>query len=1057
MIDHEKKEFALTQFVLKRAKLFWLFLIIVAGYGTYSYLTIPKEWSPDITIPNLIIVTPFPGASPIDSETLVTRQIETELQGISGLKKLTSTSADGLSRINVEFTVDTDLQTAKIDVRDAIDKAKASLPADAEDSTIIEIKLSEQPIFVFNFFGDKSQAEMRIIADDIIDDLEGIPGVLAADRSGGIENEMQVYVDPAKLSYYKIGIGEITTAIANENRNLPSGAIDVDTVKVPVRVPGEVQNSLELSRIVVSSKGGAPIYLSDLATEIRFGKKEDSSYARIDNKDAISIAVSKRSGENLQDIVAESKKVIAKWQETLGDSVQFAIFDDQSNEVQIRLDDINNNLILGFIFVVIVLMVVMGFYNAVMVAVAIPLSLALCMIVFQFLGITFNMVVLFSLVMCLGLVVDDAVVVVENIYRHLQMGKSRAEAVKTSVYEIAYPVITSTFTTIFAFVPLLFIPGIVGKFIQYLPITLILTLASSLVVALVFNPLICVAFMRIPKRLVHSAQEDEEESVKHSKFLKFYAKYLKVALEFPKTVVLSAVVLSFAVFYLYFGVVKAGVEFFPKDEPAQASVSIQTPYGTNLAETDRITNQVEQVILPYQEYYSSLLTRVGKTSGQSDSDASNLAYFTIQFPTWENRKKLPSEILQELTDDFNSDTNAIVGAKITIGQQNSGPPSGKPVEIEIAGNDLFTLKEIANQIKDLIKDTPHLVNLDDNLILNQNNITIVPDRNIASKYNISSTAIGQSVRAAINGVTASTYLLGKEEYDITVRFPATIRNSVENIKRIPIINQNGNFALESIANVSLGVSPGTIRHIARQRTVTISADVLGATGANVLTEVQSKLKDFELPTGYTLNYGGENESQGEVQSYMPKAFLVALIMIYLIMAFEFNSLSAPLIILSTVYLSLIGVFVGLSIHQAPLSVLIGGIGIVALAGIVVKNGIILIDYIKYKRQQGMDLHSAIVLSAQLRVRPIFLTATTSILGLMPIMIGMDVNFFRWPNIISFESDAGTIWYPLANAITYGLSVSTLLTLFFVPCLYFIFERSRGNRLGAFKRKKTKKA
>ena len=1036
----------LTEYALQKNKFTWILLILSFIVGFWAVTKIPKEWSPDVKIPILIITTVYPGASPLDSELLITRPLEAEFQGIKGVNSIKSTSADSISAITIEFTLRTNLQDAKNQVRDAISKAKTNLPKEAQESLITEINFSELPFFSLNLASKLNPDEFKLISDDIKSDIEGIPGVLSVKTAGAIEKEMQVFVDPVRLNYYGISVQQIISAISRENINSPAGSVSIGSADIPVRLPGEKTKATDFANIIVSAPGQKPVYLKEVANTVTFGNKEETSISMLNGQKTITLSVSKRAGENLQRITEEIYHIIAKWEKTLDGNVTFSVLSDQNILVERNLDDLLNNLIIGFLLVVLILYVVMGFSNSILVATAIPLSMLMGIIFLNLIGTSLNMVVLFSLAMALGLVVDDAIVVVENVYRHLQMGRPIRDALRIGIGEIASPVIASTLTTLASFFPLLFVPGIVGDFMKYLPITLIATLLSSLFVALVFNPVMCNTWMRLPKKILHDSHHNEEESVRDSKVLQWYGRVISWCLDRSLLVIGANLALFVFVFILYFFILSPGVEFFPKDEPSDAYIDIAAPYGSNLDESKRLVADVYKIIQPYEKYASTVVTNIGVgTESRTPGTTPYLSNIAIHFPDWQKRTEKPSEVVKQIQADLDKPENQIPGAKISLNVTTSGPPAAKPVNLEVAGPDLTSLKKISNDIQSKISSLPGLINLSDDLDLTLNNITVTPDPQLMANYNLRNDDVGLALRTAINGTIASKYRLGKDQYDVVVRYPTSLRKSIDDIRHIPIATARGLVELQNVANIDLGIASGSIQHVNKERTVTVSADALGVSGANLLGEVKQALAGFELPQDYTLSYTGENERQDEVQSYMPIAFLMAVFLIYMIMVWEFGSISAPLIVLATVFLSLIGVLIGLSVHLAPFSIMMGGIGVVALAGIVVKNGIVLLDYIHYKRVQGIKLREAIILSGMLRVRPIILTAATAILALFPTLIGMNIDLFRWPNPVSFSADGGAIWKPLANAMVYGLLVSTTLTLVFVPCLYYVVESIRESR------------
>ncbi|KAK3575758.1 hypothetical protein CHS0354_030090 [Potamilus streckersoni] len=1066
-IETEGKElitpFPLTALAVKKFKWVYLLLVSVIISGLSSYSSLPKEWAPDVQFPLLIVSTPFPQSTPEDVENLITSELEKELRGIKGLKKISSVSSEGISVIRLEFELGFDVSEARNKARDALDKVKADLPADAEDSTITEINISERPIMVVSLTGKLEMDDMTEIADKIKDELEIIPGVLEVKRSGGTDKEIQIYADADKLKYYGISLSKMGNAIKQENQNLPLGKIDNGPMSLIVRVVGEIKNPENIGDIVIATYKGVPIYVRDVA-QISFTKKELTTLSRLDSGASVSISISKRAGENLQLIAANVKKIVEEYRAKHSDTINIKLLSDQSVEVNARISDLENNIYTGLILVVAVLMFFMGIVNAVFVGIAVPLSMLMSFLVLRLMGISLNFVVLFGLILGLGMLVDNAIVIVENIYRHFQMGKTRKESAIQGVSEVAYPVISSTLTTVAAFFPLIYMPGIVGQFISYLPKTVIITLLCSLFVALFFNPVICATIMKRPKK---AGPANEIEIVNSSKVYRIYMNALRACLRHP-LILMSVIIVSFVgLIAFYIGVIKAGVEFFPKDEPSEAVINISAPFGTNLAESDRIVRKVEEIIAPYSEYTASIESNIGSSrSSSSAGGGGDNSYITIAFPEWDRWKVKPKNqhpdastddknntreevvkptaVITAIREDLKKPENQVAGADIVMELSRSGPPGGKSIEMEISGPDLTVLKEISEQIKARIYNFKGLVNLKDDLQLTRSEIVLSPDRESISAAGISAADISRELRTALSGTKVSSYRVGKDDYDIVVRYTGNFRESIDSINSIYVYNVRGEpVALSDLIKIESQASYGAIRHKDRKRTLTLSADAEGATGANLLTQVRKELSDLELPAGYTLRYGGEDEDRGEIQVFLMRAFIIALLLIFLIILWDFESLIMTGVIMLTIPLSVMGVVLGLIIHAQPFSIVMGGIAVVSLAGIVVNNGIVMLDYIKYMRSKGYNLIDSIVITGALRLRPIFLTASTTILGMMPLLFGMDINFYRFPNIVVFGAGSGAIWRPLANATAYGLLISTLITLFFIPTMYYLLVRVKA--------------
>ena len=1023
-------------------------MVLIFFIGLNAYLTLPREASPEVQIPYLIVTVPYPGSAPEDTESLIIDKLETEMQNVDGLKEMSSTSTEGAGMLALEYFLGTDIDEAKTEVREVLDRIKRELPDEAEDAIITEINTADFPILTLNLSGTAGLQRLKEVAEEVKDEIEAIPGILEVKRAGGLEREVQVNVDPDKLRYYNLDLNQVANTIAFENTNIPAGDITVGPLKYMIRIPGEITSPSDIEEMVITAPNQIPIFTRDVA-EIKFGFKKVTSRSRLYKVESVSLSISKRSGENLLEITEKIKDIIKTYQNRYQGVISFTILSDHSDFVNKLVKDLENNIYSGLASVLIVLMLILGLRNSLFVAAAIPFSMLISFLVIQSLGITLNMIVFFGLIMALGMLVDNAIVVVENIYRHLESGLTPKQAALTGVSEVAIPVITSTLTTLAAFTPLLYMPGIMGDFMSYMPKTLIITLTASLFVGLVLNPVLCSTIMRKQKKLKGN---DKSGITSNSRILSGYRFILSWSLRHRLWVIIMVLLiwLIIIVSYFKFTFPKAGVEFFPTSEAENAVIHIDAPFGTSLENSDRMVRNIEEKLGPYNDTTDSIVSNIGQArgSGSSTGNTTHLSHIVTAFPNWENRKKLPSKIITEIREELRN----LTGATYRITKAEHGPPTGKPVNIEISGEDLSVLKSLSLDIQKRIKNVPGLVNLVDNFSANRSEIQVVVDREKTARLGLRTSQVASIIRTAFNGKDVSTYRTGKDEYDIVVRLDKKHRSSLANIKRLYIKTPTGeSVSLSELAVVKNSVALGSIRHIDAKRVITVAGDAEGASGAVVLKRVQNQLQDFKTPAGYGLRYSGENESQQEMQAYLPKAFMIAVFLIFLILVTQFNSLALPFIIITSVFLSFMGVFLGMIIHQSPISIIMGGIGIISLAGVVVNNAIVLLDYIIQLQASGVPRQEAIILGGVRRLRPVLLTALTTMLALMPVTLGLDINFSR-SNIFVLGSESGSMWLPMAQGVIYGLGVATILTLIIVPVIYSIFEGGRERFASLFKKR-----
>jgi multidrug efflux pump subunit AcrB len=1104
-----RKEFWLSTFSINNRISVLVLILLVAVLGIVSYITIPKESFPNITVPNIFVVTIYPGVSPEDMESLITRKLEDELSNISDVKTMTSTSSEGYSNINLEFDTGIDIDEALQKVREKVDLAKPELPEDAEDPTIQEVNLSEFPIMQVNLSGDYSLDILKEIAEDLQEDIEAVPSVLGVDLTGGLEREVQVDVDLPKLKYYNLSFGDIIAAIQQENVTVPGGDITVGSKNFLLRVPGQYETTAPLEDIVIKAENDKPVYIRDVAT-VTFGYKERETYSTLDNSPVITLGVKKRTGQNILDTSREVKSILEEALPTLPPSTVYKITNDQSKDVNSMVTNLENNIISGLILVVGVLLFFLGVRNASFVGVSIPLSMFLSFIVLSALGITMNMIVLFSLILALGMLVDNAIVVVENIYRYLEEGYDNFEAAKKGTGEVAVPIISGTATTLAAFAPMIFWPGVVGEFMGYLPKTLIITLSSSLVVGLIINPVICALFMRVDteqgkaimtkkgKRILYgllgvlgvllvissfvtwtmliilgsilwASNKYFLEPIGNwwqqkglNRVLEKYEGTLEWSLNHRKsTIGISLVVLisSFIVFRAFF----PGSEFFPEDiPPRDIYVQIETPVGSDVDFTksvvDKVAARIEQ--MPYNVDYNTILATSGAaiTSDPAGGggNSTHLGTVAINFVDYEQRQKSVFDAMEYMRNDL---SGLVAGANITVEKPQDGPPTGPPINLEISGPQMSELTRISNEVlREIETDSifAKMDGLESDLPESRPEVKVDVDREKAALFDLNTNQVGMTVRQAINGVEASKFRDGKDEYDIIVRLSDEYRDDLSTLSNLTIFYEGVQVPLSEVATWEVSDGFGGIRHKESERVITISADVRSGYQSNaVLAEAQVLLDDYltQLPAGYSYEWTGQQQDQQESFEFLFQAFLVALFLIAFILVSQFNSVAKPIIILSSVIMSTAGVFFGLVTFQMALG-LMAILGIISLAGVVVNNAIVLIDYVDILRQRdGMDLRSALIQGGKVRFRPVILTAITTTLGLVPLAIGFNFDFITlvatpiefFSNLseyIFWGGEQAAWWGPMAIAVIVGLIFATALTLILVPVLYSVIERSR---------------
>ena len=1080
---------------VKNSTTVFVLSLLLIIFGAYCYQALPRESEPDITIPNVFIATDYKGVSPTDIETAVTVEIEKKLKGLEGLKKISSVSSEGESVINVEFVTGTDIDRALQDVKDKVDEAKGDLPNDLEDDpTVFEVNLSQMPIIVFSLSGTCGLSCLKEIADDLQDDIEALTGVMEVEVNGGLIREIRVEVVPEKLSYYGLTIASLQSAVQSENHNTSGGAIRLGSGRYQLRVPGEFKTPEEIYGLIIGTHDGEPVYLRDVA-EVVDGFKEAASISRLNGRDAVNLAIKKRSGENIIAISQEVDKVIAKSRASWPPGTEITKVLDKSRDIEVMIADLENNIYSGLVLVLLVIFLSMGFRNAILVSLAIPFSMLISFMVLYMMGITLNMIVLFSLTMALGMLVDNAIVIIENSYRLMQQGATRVQAAMQATSEVAWPVIGSTITTLAAFFPLLYWPGIMGEFMRYLPITLIVTLSASLFVALVINPAMASIFMKIKERPELTTMTIAEISAAVDKpaeakgfWLSLYRRTLAACLEKPWSVLgvsFGSLILFFQIWLLVIGLEKP-VEFFPKIDPKGFYVNIEAPEGADLDFIDRIISRVEFAVagpdgrgpgaigLPTpltalatkeHQHPSGKVTRgpsdltnikdvymqgVASAGGGSSFSANSPNHVGIRFLELEERVESSNQTVNTIRDRVKD----ISGGKITIAEEEEGPPTGAPINLEISGPDFQVLGRLAQQAKDILNQIPYVEDVRDNFVEGIPSVQVLVDRQKAALFGLTTDMIGFALKSAYNGLNVSSFRQGNDDYDITLQLKDSDRRVIDVLHELLLPTPSGQTVpLSTVATVHFAGTIGNINRINSERVVTVSANVeeTKTTGPVVRSQAAKFIDQFPLPSGYSIKFTGEKDEQQESQDFLTKAFLVALLLVFLTLVAMFNSVSLPLIIMTSVILSLGGAFLGMALFQAPFGIIMTGVGVISLAGVVVNNAIVLLDYTNKLRERGHELKDAVISAGITRLRPVMLTAITTILGLIPMVTGISYDFHTWS--IAWVSESSQWWQSMANVVIFGLLLATILTLIVVPTLYYLTVRlneNRRNTLGRIK-------
>ncbi|WP_425268622.1 efflux RND transporter permease subunit [Marinobacter vinifirmus] len=1001
------------------------FLFLLLG-GMAAYQAIPKESNPDVTIPMIYVSMTLDGISPEDAERLLVRPMEQELRALEGIKEMRSTSAEGHASVMLEFDAGFDPDKALQDVREKVDTARSKLPQEADEPRVHEINVSLFPVLSIGLSGPLSERELITIARRLQDAIEAIPDVLEVEIGGDREDLLEIVVDAQVLESYGIDFDQLAQLVTRNNQLVAAGSLDTGNGRMALKVPGVIENIEDVMSMPVKVDGDTVVTFGDIAM-LQRTFKDPTGFARINGEPALVLEVSKRSGANIIETIEQIRTLIADARPRLPETLEIRYIMDQSEEVRDILSDLLNNVLTAIVLVIIVVIAAMGPRSALLVGLTIPGAFLTGILVIWGMGLTLNIVVLFSLILVAGMLVDGAIVVSELADRNLSDGQTVKQAWVEAASRMAWPVIASTATTLAVFVPLLFWPGVVGEFMKFLPMTVLICLIASLAMALVFLPVL--GGVSGGKRSHHDPEE--------SRFVQGYRKVLATLLKRPGLTLLGSLVLIILIYAAY-GRFNHGVEFFPSVEPDSAQVQVRARGDLSIRERDAIVREVEQRLQNMPEVKALYARSMLSTSTQMAPDVIGVLQF--QFNDWFTRRTAT-----EILEDFRERTADIPGVELEFRKQEGGPAEGKPVELLVSSMNSGDLDGYVDQIQQQMRAQGGFVDIEDDRSLPGIEWRLKVDREAAARFGTDVLSIGSAVRLVTNGLILATYRPEdvRDEVDIAVRVPNNWRE-LEQLQRQTINTPRGQVALSEFVTLEPGDKTGTIVRVDGQRTVTIKSDVApGQRMDELLRTLQAEMP--EPPEGVTVRFAGENEDQQQAANFLVAAFLVAVGLMLLILVTQFNSLYQTFLILSAIVLSTAGVLLGLLFNGQPFGVVMVGMGIIALAGIVVNNNIILIDTYNQMKQEGKAAYDAALETGCLRFRPVLLTAITTILGLMPMVLGINVDLLS-PSL-GLGAPSTQWWTQLSSAIAGGLAFATFLTLLLTPALLVLGDKA-GERFRA---------
>ena len=1026
---------------VNRARPVLLVLALVLVAGSVAYVTIPKESDPDIAIPIIYVLIPHDGISPEDAERLLVRPMEQELRNVEGLKELRATAREGHATLVLEFEAGFDSDQALRDVREKVDDARNELPGDTEEPSVHEVNVALFPVIVVTLYGDVSERVLVGLARDLRDKLEGLSGVLEADIAGDREDVLEVLVDPGRLESLNQTPGALLRSVARNNQLVAAGALDTGQGRFSVKVPGLFERTEDVLEVPIKTSGNRVLTFGDIGIARRTFK-DPTGFARVDGQPAIVLEVSKRIGTNIIDTIADVRALVEEERRDWPEGVQVRFSQDKSEDIRNMLRDLQNNVVAAIVLVMIVVVAALGLRTAGLVGISIPGSFLTGILVLSFAGLTINIVVLFSLIMAVGMLVDGTIVVVELADRRMAEGHPRRQAYAMAAKRMAWPIIAATATTLAAFMPLLFWPGIVGEFMKYLPITLIATLAASLFMALVFVPTLGGV---IGRRAPDSDYQVESLSAAESGDLeritgasRLYLRVVRVAVTHPLPVVLLAGVLLAGVYAAY-GQFGRGVEFFPDVEPENAVLHVHARGDLSVDERDLLVREVEQRILDMPEF-ASIYARSGTRFRSEEVSEDTIGIVQLEFVEWRHRRPAA-----EILDEVRARTADLAGIVLEVRKEEMGPPVGKAIQIELSSPESALLPVAVEQVRAGLAGIDGLVDVTDTRAIPGIEWQMRVDREEASRFGVDVNIVGSTIRLVTNGIKAGEYRPDDtdDEVEIRVRFPFSER-SLGQLDRLRVTTSEGAIPIANFVTRAAIPRTGTINRTDGQRILKIESEVREGVSVNEkVTEIRNWLAGAGLDPRISVTFKGEDEEQREAEAFLTKAFGAALFVMAIILVTQFNSFYQAFLILSAVLLSTIGVLLGLLVTNQPFGIVMSGIGVIALAGIVVNNNIVLIDTYNILRRSGMDPVEAALRTGVLRLRPVLLTSVTTVLGLMPMVLGVNIDIVG--RSISVGGPSTQWWTQLATAVAGGLAFATVLTLVLTPSLLVLGERRRRPR------------
>lgn len=1029
---------ALIDWCLRYPRTILSFLVLLVIAGASTYITIPREAQPDAEIPYIYVNLIHDGISPEDGERLLLRPMERELRAIEGIKKMKAEAGEGYAYVLLEFDAGFNGDKALADVREKVDQAKPKLPADTEEPIVTQVSISLFPVLLVTLSGDVPERTLLAIARKLEDAFEALPEVLSADITGRRDELLEIVVDPLKLESYRISQSELLNIVALNNRLVAAGALDTGAGRFSIKVPGLFESAEDVLSLPVKVSGDGVVTLRDI-TEIRRTFKDPDTFARVNGKPALTLEVKKRAGRNIIETVAKVKAIVDYARAELPPNVQIDYAQDASKEIRNMLVDLENSVVIAVFLVMVVVVGSLGLRSAGLVSLTIPGSFLLGLILLSAMGVTLNMLVMFSMILVVGMVVDGGVIVVEYADRKMTEGMDRRKAYALAAKRMAWPVITTTTTTAIVFVPLLFWPGITGKFMSYIPLTLIVTLMGSILIALMFIPVLGAIFGK-----PGATDEKTEQFIAVTErgdlrtlpgFTGWYSRVLERALHHPGKILLACVGLLVALQIAY-GAQGKGVQFFPDVEPERAIILVHARGNLSIQERDALMREVEREVLQV-EGIAITNTTVGAPPVGVDAAPDTIGNMTIEYVEWDERRP-SAQILAEIRER----SAKIAGISVETRLPDVGPPVGKAIQIELAANLPDSLGPVADRIRAHLESVSGLIDIEDSRPLPGIDWVLRVDRAQAGRFGADITSVGNAVQLVTNGVKIGDYRPddADEEIDIRVRFPADMRN-LDAFDQLRLETRLGQVAISSFVERAAEPTTGKLKRIDGKRVITLQANVApGVLPDDKVREIKAWMAEQHFDSNVAISFRGQDEETAAAGRFLGQAFFIGLFLMAIILITQFNSFYATFVILSAVALSTIGVFAGLLITGQLFSMVMTGIGVISLAGVVVAHNVVLIDTYKELRDSGMDPYEAIMRTGAQRMRPVLLTTFTTIIGILPMALGLTIDVFGREVMVGAPS--AQWWVQLATAVAFGLAFATVLTLVVTPCLLALPLRLR---------------